>query len=108
MCCREALYLHGGVLCITSRILVVDLLKKLCPVDKVAGILVCSAHRCATTPLTPSHPHTLTPSHAVLLFPSGRVTDSSTEAFILRLFRQGNKVSAHNVVLTPHWKVLRN
>ena len=100
MCCREALYLHGGVLCITSRILVVDLLKKLCPVDKVAGILVCSAHRCATTPLTPSH--------AVLIFPFVRVTDSSTEAFILRLFRQDNKVSAHNVVLTLHWKVLQS
>lgn len=30
---------------ITSRILVVDLLKKQCPVDKVAGILVFNAHR---------------------------------------------------------------
>ena len=43
--CREALYLGGGVLFITSRILVVDLLKKQCPVDKVAGILVFNAHR---------------------------------------------------------------
>lgn len=42
---REALYLGGGVLFITSRILVVDLLKKQCPVDKVAGILVFNAHR---------------------------------------------------------------
>ena len=45
LCYREALYVGGGVLFITSRILVVDLLKKQCPVDKVAGILVFNAHR---------------------------------------------------------------
>ena len=42
---REALYLGGGVLFVTSRILVVDLLKKQCPVDKLSGILVFNAHR---------------------------------------------------------------
>ena len=49
LCYREALYLGGGVLFITSRILVVDLLKKQCPVDKVAGILVFNAHRYNTS-----------------------------------------------------------
>ncbi|XP_011408640.1 PREDICTED: DNA repair endonuclease XPF-like, partial [Amphimedon queenslandica] len=61
---REELYLKGGVLFVTSRILVVDMLRKVCPVDKVAGILVYNCHR---------------------------VTDSSSEAFILRLYREGNK-----------------
>lgn len=42
---REQIYLQGGVLFITSRILVVDLLRKYCPVEKVSGILVYNAHR---------------------------------------------------------------
>jgi hypothetical protein len=44
--CREQLYLRGGVLFITSRILVMDLLRKHCPVEKVSGVLVFNAHRC--------------------------------------------------------------
>ena len=43
--CREAIYLKGGVLFITSRIIVMDLLKKICPVEKVLGILVYKAHK---------------------------------------------------------------
>ena len=31
---------------VTSRILVVDMLRGHCPVDKVAGLLVFNAHRC--------------------------------------------------------------
>ena len=46
--CREKIYLQGGVLFITSRILVVDLLRKYCPVEKVAGLLVYNAHRFST------------------------------------------------------------
>ncbi|XP_065904706.1 DNA repair endonuclease XPF-like isoform X2 [Dysidea avara] len=61
---REAIYLKGGVLFITSRIIVMDLLKKICPVEKVLGILVYKAHK---------------------------VTDESSLAFILRLYRQDNK-----------------
>lgn len=61
---RQSLYLGGGALFVTSRILVVDLLRAQCPVDKVSGLLVWNAHR---------------------------VTDSSTEAFILRLYRQANQ-----------------
>ncbi|XP_064386752.1 DNA repair endonuclease XPF-like [Halichondria panicea] len=61
---REGLYLQGGVVCITSRILVVDFLRGQCPIDKVTGILVFNGHR---------------------------VKDSSTEAFILRLYREKNK-----------------
>ena len=42
---REGVYLRGGVVFITSRILVVDILRKQCPVDHVAGILVWNAHK---------------------------------------------------------------
>ena len=41
--------MKGGVLFITSRILVVDLLRRQCPVDKVAGLLVFNAHRYHST-----------------------------------------------------------
>lgn len=61
---REQLYLHGGVVFVSKRILVVDILSKRCPVDKVSGLLVYNAHR---------------------------VVESSTVAFILRLYRQANK-----------------
>ena len=82
--CREALYLGGGVLFITSRILVVDLLKGQCPVDKIAGILVFNAHRYNT--------EVVDKLVMILYCAVCRVTDSSTEAFILRLYRQDNKV----------------
>ena len=42
---REAVYQRGGVVFITSRILVVDLLRGQCPVEKVAGVLVWNAHK---------------------------------------------------------------
>ncbi|KAG0366786.1 hypothetical protein BC939DRAFT_406825 [Gamsiella multidivaricata] len=60
---RSELYRYGGVMAITSRILVMDLLTGRIPVHLVTGILVANAHR---------------------------VTATSTEAFILRLFRQDN------------------
>ena len=45
LCVRDLLYLKGGVLFVTSRILVVDLLKRQCPAESVSGILVYNAHR---------------------------------------------------------------
>ncbi|KAF9437889.1 hypothetical protein BGZ76_010671 [Entomortierella beljakovae] len=60
---RGELYRFGGVMAITSRILVMDLLTGRIPVHLVTGLLVANAHRVSAT---------------------------STEAFILRLFRQGN------------------
>ncbi|KAF9427926.1 hypothetical protein BGZ94_003821 [Podila epigama] len=60
---RSDLYRFGGVMAITSRILVMDLLTGRIPVHLITGILVANAHR---------------------------VTATTTEAFILRLFRQGN------------------
>ncbi len=40
---REALYKHGGLLSVTSRILVVDLLSKKLPAEAIAGLVVLHA-----------------------------------------------------------------
>ncbi|XP_076044470.1 DNA repair endonuclease XPF mei-9 [Oratosquilla oratoria] len=61
---RSNIYMDGGVLFVTSRILVMDLLIERIPVDLVTGIIVWRAHR---------------------------VIESCQDAFILRLFRQKNK-----------------
>ncbi|XP_050309365.1 DNA repair endonuclease XPF [Anthonomus grandis grandis] len=57
-------YLCGGIHFVPSRILVVDLLKKRLPIDKITGIIVLRAHR---------------------------IFESCNEAFILKLYRQHNK-----------------
>ncbi|ESO97764.1 hypothetical protein LOTGIDRAFT_104289 [Lottia gigantea] len=61
---RHSTYLQGGVVFVTSRILVVDLLTDRVPVDQISGILVYKAHK---------------------------IIESCQEAFILRLYRQKNK-----------------
>lgn len=58
------MYKEGGAFIITSRILVVDLLMGVVSPETVHGLVVCHAHRC---------------------------TDQSSEAFIIRLFKQGNR-----------------
>lgn len=63
---RVETYLKGGCFFVTSRILVVDMLTDRVPIDLVSGLLVYNAHR---------------------------VIDSCQETFILRMFRQKNKVS---------------
>eukprot|EP00899_Mesostigma_viride_P022051 jgi/Mesvir1/302/Mv13626-RA.1 len=60
---RQALYSNGGCIMVTSRILVVDLLSDRVRRNAIKGIIVVNAHR---------------------------VTDSSAEAFIVRLYREGN------------------
>jgi DNA excision repair protein ERCC-4 len=62
---REDVYLSGGVHFITTRILVVDMLKNRIPIDKITGFIILRAHK---------------------------VLESCQEAFALRLFRQSNKV----------------
>lgn len=62
---REDAYLAGGIHFITTRILVVDLLKNRVPVDKITGFVIFRAHK---------------------------VLESCQEAFALRLYRQSNKV----------------
>ena len=62
---REEMYVEGGCLSVTSRILIVDLLSGIVPVELIHGIIVLDAHR---------------------------ITRDSCEAFILRVFRHNNKV----------------
>lgn len=61
---RNQIYCSGGVLFVTSRILVMDLLLEKIPIELITGILVLNGHR---------------------------VSPMSTEAFILRLFRLKNR-----------------
>ncbi|TWW81531.1 DNA repair endonuclease XPF [Takifugu flavidus] len=61
---RYNVYTEGGVLFVTSRILVVDFLTDRIPAQLITGILVYRAHK---------------------------IIESCQEAFILRLFRQKNK-----------------
>ncbi|KAJ2115315.1 DNA repair protein RAD16 [Coemansia sp. RSA 922] len=60
---RAQLYRQGGLISVTSRILVVDLLNDIVPIELVTGLLVLDA---------------------------SRVTAESTEAFILRMVRERN------------------
>eukprot|EP00977_Amphora_coffeiformis_P017512 scaffold5771_cov171-Amphora_coffeaeformis.AAC.29 len=57
---RTALYERGGVFCITSRILIVDILSNVVTSQQITGLLVYHAHQ---------------------------VTEQSTEAFIIRIFQ---------------------
>lgn len=61
---REKMYLEGGVLFISSTILVMDLLVDRVPVENVAGIIVCDAHK---------------------------ILETNQDSFILRLYRMKNK-----------------
>ncbi|KAL2871519.1 ssDNA endodeoxyribonuclease RAD1 [Aspergillus lucknowensis] len=61
---REKIYAEGGILSVTSRILVVDLLSKILDPEKVTGLVVLHADKIVAT---------------------------SIEAFIIRLYRHANK-----------------
>nr|XP_037287547.1 DNA repair endonuclease XPF-like [Rhipicephalus microplus] len=61
---RTDVYLTGGALFVTSRILVVDMLMERVPINLITGIIVYRAHK---------------------------TLESCQEAFILRLYRQKNK-----------------
>lgn len=63
---REDIYLSGGIVFVSTRILVIDLLKKRLPIEKITGIVVFRAHT---------------------------MFESCQEALVLRLYRQNNKVS---------------
>lgn len=62
---REKIYSEGGIVSVTSRILIVDLLSKLLDPETVTGLIVLHAEKVITT---------------------------SSEAFIVRVFRQDNKI----------------
>lgn len=61
---RLQLYRHGGCFFVTSRILVVDLLTTKIDATRITGLLIYDAHR---------------------------ITETSIEAFILRLYRERNR-----------------
>ncbi|XP_013776603.1 DNA repair endonuclease XPF-like [Limulus polyphemus] len=61
---RYQVYMQGGTMFVTSRILVVDMLTWRVPIDLITGIIVYKAHK---------------------------ILESCQEAFILRLYRQKNK-----------------
>lgn len=61
---RSQIYHQGGVLFVTSRIMVMDLLMERAPVELITGFIVWKAHK---------------------------ILESCQEAFILRLYRQKNK-----------------
>ncbi|CAF3459035.1 unnamed protein product [Rotaria socialis] len=61
---RKELYIQGGLFFVTARILTVDLLTNRIPIDLITGLLVYRAHR---------------------------IADSSSESFIVRLYRDKNK-----------------
>ena len=63
---RMELYLAGGVLLVTSRVLIVDLLCERVPIEQASGVIVCNAHK---------------------------VSDGSNIAFILRILRQRNRTA---------------
>ncbi|KAJ5092555.1 hypothetical protein NUU61_007425 [Penicillium alfredii] len=61
---RERIYAEGGILSVTSRILVVDLLSRLLDPEKITGMIILHADKTVAT---------------------------SLEAFIARIYRQANK-----------------
>ena len=74
---REAVenYLNGGLIGVTNRILVVDLLRNVIPIGGISGIVITNAHR---------------------------VTETSLEAFVLYIYRKFNKVSLIKSILLSY------
>ncbi|XP_044750246.1 DNA repair endonuclease XPF [Coccinella septempunctata] len=61
---RGDMYLSGGIHFVSTRILVLDMLKKKIPIEKITGIIILRAHK---------------------------ILESCQESFVLRLYRQNNK-----------------
>ncbi|KAI9817500.1 MAG: hypothetical protein M1827_001110 [Pycnora praestabilis] len=80
-CYQEKMYSQGGIFSITSRILIVDLLSTLLNPETVTGLVVLHSDRYKSTFIF---------SYAMLI--RSRVVATSLEAFILRIYRQRNKV----------------
>ena len=74
------LYLQGGIISVTSRILVVDMLQGDIPTNLVTGMLILHAEKYVDTSV-----------YIFKLTWVPRVTPLVLEAFIVRLFREKNK-----------------
>lgn len=87
------MYKKGGLISVTSRILVVDLLQKDIPVELITGMVILHAEKCVF--LTGLRDSTLCSTEIL----QGRITPTSLESFIVRLYRTENKVPARFPVL---------
>ena len=63
---RQAIYARGGIVSVTTRILIIDMLLDRIPVAEITGIAVLHAEN---------------------------VTPTSMEAFVMRVYREKNKVT---------------
>lgn len=82
---RQELYKQGGLISVTSRILVVDMLQGDVPVHLITGLLILHAEK-----------YSFTRSFCLawlqmLIHCTSRITSLVNEAFIVRLFREKNK-----------------
>ena len=78
---RKNLYKSGGLISVTSRILVVDMLQSDIPIELITGMLIMHAEQWVLT---------LSALHMTLT--ARRVTPLVLEAFIVRLYREKNKM----------------
>ena len=78
---RTELYKNGGLISVTSRILIVDMLQSDIPTELITGILILHGERCFIVLI-------ISPS---MTDDCCRVTDTSMEAFVVRLYREKNK-----------------
>lgn len=97
---RTQRYLAGGIISITSRILIVDILTNRVPAQLVTGILVNHAHSYVCTAGAISCERTNVHRRPLLTVSASSppsVTELSIESFILRLYREANKVARLNL-----------
>lgn len=79
--------MSGGLLSITSRILVVDMLTKNVPTEMITGLLMMHADKSVALLFLPWNFRCSDLALSVF-----RVNQTSMEAFIVRLYRQSNHV----------------
>eukprot|EP00494_Astrolonche_serrata_P029695 UN29962 len=77
---RHELYERGGCLCITTRILVVDILNEVIPCSRISGFIIDSAHQ---------------------------VKENSNIYFILKIYKNMNKHKGFIKAITQHSDIFR-
>jgi DNA excision repair protein ERCC-4 len=83
---RMGMYSEGGCFIITSRIMIVDLLDKKLDAKSISGLLIYDAHRYAACTII----SVLT--YNTYYYRCSRIIDTSMEAFIIRVYRENNRV----------------
>lgn len=82
------MYKDGGLFSVSSTILITDMLKGSVPVELITGMVVMHAERYVVSVLEDSQ----TVAHVNKV---DSVTPTSQEAFVIRIYRQSNKVSLY-------------